>query len=619
MAEKDPKVIRKEFTDKILSHDYSKGPLLILAGPGTGKTHSLLETMKIQAQNGFQPSDFFVTTLTNAAAGDFEKEVNEKFSADFENVSTLHFRAKGILHQHGDRIGLNRSFLVLTELEKFCLFKEIQYNLSSLKKTKSKDVVTLLKKYNEEVANNKTISSNAFVLDYQELKKFYNVIDWYDVPYLACKILIENNDLLEKEASRQRFILVDVYQDLNKADQDLIKLISKNSYLLVVGDDDQSIYSGRFADPSGIVNFKTFYPGTIEIKLPVCSRCPITIIIASHNLINKNSKRVVKPRLIALPETDKNADGGYIASVYLKSAKEESRFITLAIKAIIKDDPTRACEIMVLCASRSIGLELIEAVKSNDPTIPIEDKLTKDVKEELYIIVNYLRRFLDNHADNLALRMLICTFLNITAKSYSVIFDVSKGGGILWEGLQKAINRKELKKDKITLEKFIGIINSIENKSIEDKLHICSQEYPELKDAIDQIIANQKATEEPQEDEQRLSKPIAPKGVQFMTMHNSKGLDTNFVFIPFMEEEVRIPGIDLEEQRRLLYVALTRARVSVVFSWAFSRRSASRHKAGGGGFMRRSRSNFMKECGIVGDLPAQNVINRLSQIAKLAK
>ena len=104
-----------------------------------------------------------------------------------------------------------------------------------------------------------------------------------------------------------------------------------------------------------------------------------------------------------------------------------------------------------------------------------------------------------------------------------------------------------------------------------------------------------------------------------MTMHNSKGLDTNFVFIPFMEEEVRIPGIDLEEQRRLLYVALTRARVSVVFSWAFSRRSASRHKAGGGGFMRRSRSNFMKECGIVGDLPAQNVINRLSQIAKLAK
>ena len=622
MLAKDPKTIREEFTEKVLSHDYSKGPLLILAGPGTGKTHSLLETIRVQIQNGIKLSDFFVTTLTNAAAGDFEKDAKAKLSTDFENVSTLHFRAKGIVHLYADRVGLSRSFLVLTELEKDCVLKEIQQNLSTLKKVKAKDVDILLKKYEEEVANNNTITLNAFVLAYQELKKFYNVIDWYDVPYFACKILTENPDLLEKEASKHSFILVDEYQDLNKADQGLIKLISKNSCLLVVGDDDQSIYSGRFADPSGIVNFQSFYSGASEIKLPVCSRCPTSIIKASHNLINKNDpkKRVVKPLLIALPDTDKNANGGYVASVGFKSAKEEAAFLAAAIKTIIKDDPARAGEIMVLCSSRPIGLELMERIKKNHPTIPIEDKLTKEVKEESHIIVNYLKRFLDKNTDNLALRMFLCKFFNITAKAYAVIFDVSKGAGNLWEGLQKAISRKELKKISKILERFISSVNSTENMSIEDKLDVFSKEYPELKTTIEQIITPQKTIEELQkEDEQRLVKPTTPKGVQFMTMHNSKGLDANFIFVPFMEDELRLPARDIEEQRRLLYVAITRAKVSMVFSWAFSRRSASRHKAGGGDFMSRSLSNFIKDCGIGKDLPPQDVIDGLSNIAKISK
>jgi len=613
MPIKDPLILRREFTEKVLSHDYSKGHLLILAGPGTGKTFSLLETMKKQVVDGRQLTDFFVTTLTNAAVGDFEKEAKLALSVNFENVSTLHFRAKGIVHRYAVRVGLNPSFLVLAELEKKYILKEIK-NILAHRNIAVAKVDTFLERYEEELANNKVISMCDFVLVYEKLKKFYNVIDWYDVSYLACKILNENADVIREESSKQSFILVDEYQDLNKADQDIIKFISKDSQLLVVGDDDQSIYGGRFADPSGIVEFPVLYLGTKTIKLPVCSRCPTPIIKASKSLIDKNNRkgRIEKPELVALPDTDVKADGGYIVSVCLKSAKEEARFLAEAIKSIIQNDPDRARDIKVLCAYRLLGLELMKAIAKSNPDIPLEDKLTKEEKDIPCIIVRYLERFLEAHGDNLALGMFLAMFLKI-----SITFDLVEEGGNLWEALNKTIERKEFKKVRGALGKFIKTVDSSEGKSIDEKLVFFSQEYHELTEAIDRIVKLKTDYEEiNEEDEKRSIESLSSQGVQFMTMHSSKGLAAKYVFIPFMEEEVNLPAKTIEEQRRLLYVALTRARVSVVISWAFSRQSANRHKSGGGGFMRRSRSSFINECGIVRDTPPKQILNRLTQVAE---
>lgn len=612
---KDPLTLRSEFTAIVLSHDYLKGPLLILAGPGTGKTHSLLETMKKQITDGRQLTDFFVTTLTNAAAGDFEKEAKSKLSVDFENVSTLHFRSKGIVHRHATKVGLNPSFLVFDQLEKQYVLKEVRKNI------RAKKLVPFLEKYEEELANNRVISMNDFVLAYEKLKKFYNAIDWYDVSYLACKILNDNKDVFLEENSKQSFILVDEYQDLNKADQDIIRLISQDSQLIVVGDDDQSIYRGRFADPSGIVNFTSLYPGTAKISLPVCSRCPTPIIRASNALINCNNpkNREVKPELIALPNVDKKADGGYIASIGLKSAKEEGEFLSIAIESIIQSDLSRAKDIMVLCPSRLLGLELMQTITRIIPKIPIEDKLTKEEKDLPCIIVNYLKRFFSDHNDNLALRMLLGLLLKIPPKTYSVIFNNAEKSGRLWEELLKIIGEKELKKEKKSLERFIDTVSTNEGKSIEEKLKAFSKEYPELKEVIEQLIKSLACEGIEEESDNRSVKSVLPRGVQFMTMHRSKGLDAKHIFIPFMEKEVRLPATDIEEQRRLLYVAITRARVSVVISWAFSRQSASRHKAGGGGFMHRCRSNFINDCGINKDTSPKDILDRLSQLASIGQ
>ena len=616
MSTTDPLSLRKEFIEVILSHDYSKGPLLILAGPGTGKTFSLVETIRIQVDKGANLSDFFVTTLTNAAAGDFESEVKSKLSTDFENVSTLHFRTKGIVHQYAEKIGLNSSFLVLTDLETDHILKEIQYNLCLQKKIKPKEVKVLLSQYEEELANNRAVTMNDFVLAYQDIKTFYNVIDWYEIQYLAYKILSENDDILQKETSRQTFILVDEYQDLNKTEQDLIKLISDGHHLLVVGDDDQSIYSCRYADPSGIVNFKSLYQETTQISLPVCSRCPTAIIKASYSLINKNDpkKREVKPELIALPETDKNADGGYIVSVGLKSAKEEAAFIGDAIKSIIQNNLDRCKDIMVLCASRDLGLELMKAIAKNHSDIAIQDNLTKE-EDITYIVADYLKRFLISHDDNLALRMFLGLFFKISPEAYSVTLNTAKSKMSLWEALQQTLNREELKRERAALEKFINIVNVVKEQDIYKKLRVFSQEYSELTTIIEQLIISQKESGDINgNDELRSVKLLPATGVQFMTMHRSKGLDAKYIFIPFMEREVRLPAKDIEEQRRLLYVAIVRARVSVVISWAFSRQSASRYRAGGGGFMKRQRADLINECGITRDTSPSSVLNRLAQL-----
>jgi len=294
----DPISLRQEFTDKVLSHDYSVGPLLILAGPGAGKTFSMIETVNDQIKKGIDSSKFYVTTFTNAAAGDFESKI--KYST---NVSTLHYRAKGIVHKYADRVELSKSFKILNEFEVKVILKDIR---------------------------------------------------------------------------------------------------------------------------AGIVNFNKLYPDAEKIILPVCSRCPTAVLKAAHNLISKSDKqdKEVKLKLIALPETDKTADGGYVVSVGLKSAKAEAKFIGKDLETIIDSDGTITHDIMVLCANKKLGIELVNSIKKNHPNIPIQDRLSKkgeDTNQDL--IVNYLNRFLSDNSDNLALRMILKLLTDISSEEILIILD----------------------------------------------------------------------------------------------------------------------------------------------------------------------------------------------------
>ncbi|MCK4395046.1 ATP-dependent helicase [candidate division WOR-3 bacterium] len=622
---KDPISLRQEATDRVLSHDYSKGPLFILAGPGTGKTFSLIETVRNQAKNGINLSEFYVTTFTNAAAGDFESKIHKENSCKhFNNISTLHYRAKGIVHKFAGKIGLSKSFGILSEQEVKVILKDIRESLSlQEEKIKINEVKKMLERYREATSENNNSDPTNFSRYYWEFKKIYNVIDWFDVVYYACKILKKNKEICEEEASKQSFILVDEYQDLNSADQDLIHLLYRNhSRILVVGDDDQSIYSSRYANPSGIVNFKKLYPQSKKIILPVCSRCPTAVLKAAYSLINRNDKqnREAKSELIALPETDKRANGGLVVSVKLKSAKAEAEFVGKTIECIIDLDETLAYETMVLCANKKLGIELMNSFNRNYPNIPIQDKLSKEDEDTAQdLIIKYLSRFLYNNRDNLALRMIFALLINMSSAKFLIISKkAKKNHTALWKTLQLEVVLNQFKNQRKKLEKFIRCVKVSEEKSLNDKLSVFAQEYPDLNEPIQKWIEkHNKSKTETKNEESRKIPPISVTGVQFMTMHNAKGLDAKFVFVPFLEKEIKLPSKDIEEQRRLLYVAITRAKVSVIMSWAWSRKSATRYKAGGGDFMRRNRSNFIKECGIMNDVPADNVLEVVRQLARL--
>ena len=221
-----------------------------------------------QSQHGYGLDDFFEATLTNAAAEDFLREAKKRIAPEHQTSSTLHFRAKGILHQHAAQIGIDPGFTVVDSSCEVVIIED----LSTISSTSTGQIKMALRNHRESLAKLER-KDTGFASSYRKLQSFYTVVDWFEVVFLTCSVLAENPDIRDKESRRFAFLLIDEYQDLNQADQHLIELfLNGRSTFLAVGDDDQSIYSSRYADPTGITRFDSRYPTAELICLPVTSR-----------------------------------------------------------------------------------------------------------------------------------------------------------------------------------------------------------------------------------------------------------------------------------------------------------------------------------------------------------
>jgi DNA helicase-2/ATP-dependent DNA helicase PcrA len=582
--------IRNESSERILNHDYRNGPLLLLAGPGTGKTFSLLETIKFQSHKEFTIGDFYEVTLTNTAAEDFIRDAKKEISDDYNSSSTLHYRAKGILHRYASKVGLNPGFTII---DNYC--KDIfRFDLSSITGIKRTDLKKLVDCYQESEAKLHD-GDEPFISLYNGLQYYYSALDWFRVVSLACRILGSEDQVRDEESNKSGFILIDEYQDLNPADQLFIQLLlNGRNQLLAVGDDDQSIYSGRYADPAGIVTFTSRYKNASVMHLPVTSRLPTNVISASHQLISHNQKRFAKNQLIPIEEMDHRANSGFVISVNTKSGKAERVFICQALDTLFNQKVPPE-NILILCNYKALGIELFSFINSSECKYPIINELEKefDLNPERYLI-EQINKFIITPQDNLSMRILLDVLLDDYKEELSkiVIYSFTKQMPI-WEALQT----EELLQDIIPVQSIINniihaYVNSTAYESNYDKLRKFIQEVQSLQYLL-AIIEKQDKTKENIE-------KIHEKAIRIMTIHSSKGLDADFVFIPFMEESIGLPGHDIEEQRRLLYVALTRAKVGVIMTWAWSRQSDKRFKStgDGGSVTNRKPSPFITECGI---------------------
>lgn len=594
MSEINPLEIRRESLDKVLSHDYRKGPLLLLAGPGTGKTFSLLKTIKHQIDNGYSITDFYEATLTNAAADDFLTEAKEKISESFEASSTLHFRAKGILHRYANELNIDPGFTVIDHNCKDLILRDI----SAIVGIQLSDVDQKIKTYRNSSANVDPREDD-FSKTYRAIQSYFSALDWFDIVLLSCRILEENQQIQSVESSRFKFLLIDEYQDLNFSDQRFVELLLNNrNTLLAVGDDDQSIYSGRCADPSGIRNFRDRYPSARILPLPVTSRIPSNVISASHSLICQNMDRCPKDRIIPLIEIDDRADQGFVISVNNKSDKAEKEFIFQALVNLLGNGILPE-QILVLCNCRALGEELIESIQERDKNFPIQNDLERiyDIRFSEYLI-DQIRKFLTSPNDNLSLRVIISALSNGFREEESLLTRQAFQAQLsLWQEIQKDdLNPQIVGLRPIIIRMCEVYSRLVDIGDIEEKIRVFVKEFDQLHWLIEFLQDNGDLNEnnhsEPTEKSQT--------GIRFLTIHSSKGLDADFIFIPFLEDSLDLPGNNIEEKRRLLYVALSRAKVGVVMSWAWSRRSGKRFKCSGvgGPVTGRNPSPLISECGV---------------------
>lgn len=597
MADVEPIELRDQLTHLVLAHDYETGPLLLLAGPGTGKTYNLLHTIRERIALGYSLGDFFEATLTNAAAEDFLAEAHEIVSKNFNASSTLHYRAKGLLHNHAAALGINPGFTVIDDNCEALVHSDLR----ALLEMDPGGFKGELKQYRSRAAHGQ-LADDGFTRSYRRLQSFYSVLDWIDVVRLACQLLQDAEEVRARESAHFRLLLIDEYQDLNPADQRFVELLlNGRGALLAVGDDDQSIYSGRFADPTGITSFRERYPRATIRQLPVTSRLPSAVIEASQNLIARNVARHEKEKLISLPGTDERAMGGFVVSVNNKSDKAEGQFIHDAIRALL-DKGVPPGEILVLCSCRALGLELVARVREldRDDKIPIRNdlELAQALAPGAYL-VQQLARLLANRHDNLAARVVIDEVAGRhTEEVFSLVAFAFRHDRSIWRALADDDCRA-------ALPAVAPILTELERY-----MAALTPDLPHRENAR-QLVAlcpylSRVAQALEQEDhegleEHRQEEPVnREKAVRFTTLHSSKGLEGEFVFLPFLEDALGLPAADEEERRRLLYVALTRAKVGVIMSWAWSRRSERRYKCSGDGgdVTRRAPSSHIHETGV---------------------
>ncbi len=593
MGNIDPKELRDNITEQVLSHDYDSGSLLLLAGPGTGKTFSLLNTIKRQIKKGYKIEDFFEVTLTNAAVDDFTKDAKKEISDSYDSLSTLHFRAKGILHQYANNVGFNPGFSIINDF----VSNIIEHDLSEIMGVPCGVISKEVSKYQQASANYEEIG-NKFSDVYRLIQKYYSAIDWFDVVYYAVNILENNNEIKDHESSRFQFLLIDEYQDLNNADQRLIELLNnKRNTLLAVGDDDQSIYSGRYANPSGITNFTSRYPNAKVIDLPVSSRLPSNVISPSNNLICLNEDRYPKDKLIPLDKTEKRSDGGFVISVNNKSAKAENNFLAKALETLINNEIPPA-EILVLCHCKKLGTELFDDIHELNNDLPIINYLSSDYEfDRDNYLLDSIRTLLIDPSDNLSIRLIIDALAEDHKEEIPVFVKLAFQENIaLWEAMNRGDLTKEVPNLAPLLDNLSKTISSLLTiNEIEEQTKKFLEAFDEITYLIE-LIDN----DEENGNEKKLERKDKEDNIRFLSMHSSKGLDADYVFIPCLEESLSLPANDVNEKRRLLYVALTRAKIGAIISWSWSRRSQLRFKCSGTGgeVTRRIPSGFIQECGV---------------------
>ena len=611
--------LRKELNpEQFRAVTTTEGAILIIAGAGSGKTRVITYRIAHMLDKGIAQSQILALTFTNKAAKEMEGRIKELTQKKLQllTVSTFHAFGVKVLHQDIERLGYRENFSIYDETDRISLIKEcgkeLKFSSDAMDLYKIGTLFSDVKTGRKGWHGENDMYRNLYEC-YQEGLKLYNAVDFDDLIVLPIKLFEENPDVLSRYRERYKYIMVDEFQDTSHKQYELMRLLSDKN-VAVVGDDDQSIYSWRGADYQNIVNFEKDFKVT-EIRLEQNYRSTGTILEAANGVISHNTNRKDKKLWSG------KGSGKPIEIFMPQNESDEASFIAESIQGISIEEKRKYDDFGILMRANTQSRFLEEAFLENNIPYTMSGGTSFFERMEIKDIISYLR-VISNHDDDINLLRIINTpRRGIGRAAIQKINDEAKLlGSSLWTAIQ-SLSKKD--KDEVgvklseDLENFLLLIEEqrtklLSGRGLSKKVREMIEEIDYKSHLISEFSKSEKAVRfklknieyfltmmenwenDPDNQNQGLfqylnritllgrddSDSEESRGkVNLMTIHASKGLEFPVVFIAGVEEglvphqrAVEENDGNVEEERRLFYVAITRAQEKLIISSCQKRR-----------------------------------------------
>jgi DNA helicase II / ATP-dependent DNA helicase PcrA len=558
---------------------------IILAGPGTGKSFTILGYINhLIGTKKVDPQTILVITFTRAATNELKQKIRKELGdeAELPRVFTLHgFALRQLMRNSKDIASLPKEFSIANDFEeRYLIMEDIKALIKAEKIKEVKRLFNLLSANWETLNIEKgdweySFENPAFLGAWQEHRSIYGYLLRSELVYQLKKALDTEKDL-NIDAPIEHLI-VDEYQDLNKCDLAIIQFLNKNgTKLFCAGDDDQSIYGFRYAYPEGIRNFTKEISESSEFKITECYRCDESILSLALNIISQDPKRIAK-RLKSMSGLK-----GEYHLLRFANQFDESNKIGILIEELVKNKAIPENEIMILLRSdhnSNFSKPIIDALTKKGVKIDDEGNRLNvfDTTSGRYLIA--LLKYFNNPQNDLALRTILELTTGLGSVTFSSIYEKAKVikkrfhqvvEGVLSGEITDVKNNAKIKS---TIEGINKVKVEIESEKdilvILERLRTLIPDLTaEFSETLEQIVKEQEIRdiEELIEFTNELLGPDKESfdrkavGVRIMSMHQAKGLTAKVVFIIAAEEEYTPGRGDIDEERRLFYVSVTRAK-----------------------------------------------------------
>ena len=604
-----------------------RGPVLILAGAGTGKTRVITFRIAHMVERGISPGNILGVTFTNKAAREMQERVSKlipkRKSVDGEKperptICTFHSLCVRILRQHIEKLGYKRNFVIYSESEQIGAVKKILSNISAKgEKTDPAAILSLLSRYKNGGEQAKAFADPSVTAMAEHIRSRYesalracNAVDFDDLILLVLRLFDEHPDALDACRAKYKYVMVDEYQDTNAAQFRLVQMLTKESRnLCVVGDDDQSIYGWRGAEISNLLDLEKHYPEVKVVKLEQNYRSTNIILSAANAVIKNNTKR--RPKQL----WSQKGQGRNIALNAFENDEEEARTIATKIEFNRLAHRITWGEHAILFRTNQQSRALETALRQANIRYHLIGGQSYFDRREVRDFLAYLKMFINPHDDVSLLRI-----ANVPARGLSDVTmerllaaSHERGSSVYTAMRHTDVQASFLTKPREAMLSFLQFIETTREKLKEENLSLTtwannflseigyledlrrSEKNPEtaenrvqnLKDLVADLDKKQglPPTERLQsfledislDSDREEEKESAGDAVTLITMHSCKGLEYPHVFIVGLEDGLlphsrsKIENT-MDEERRLFYVAITRARETLTISHCTGRK-----------------------------------------------